>query len=271
MDAMMEMRPAEMLTAPNGHFTTKGMGDTIFHGPLENLPYPTANDLESRIERMYTDGYVWFPGVLDAGEVAELRARMDAMGGPDEEYEVKDWCFNKHIVSDFTQNPDHLDYIDRPGVIDVAQAIHDSGNYRAGGSGCHVTGGSSWITGQGRTMGVHVDYQPVSLPEAVHNDPNVRIPIFTSTAHFYLNDMVAELGPTTLVPGSHRAGRPPVNECSWHGVMPQAAMVRAGDVVLFRGDLWHGAWKNTRPGSPLHAASALRQRAYCQRLSGHAL
>ena len=24
-------------------------------------------------------------------------------------------------------------------------------------------------------------------------------------------------------------------------------MVRAGDVCLFRGDIWHGAWKNTHP------------------------
>lgn len=239
MNATMEMQAPEMLTAPNGHFTTKSVGDTIFHGPLENLPYPAANDLESRIERMSTDGYVWFPGVLNAEEVAELRARMDAMGGPDEEYVVKGWCFNKHIVSDFTQNPDHLDYIDRPGVIEVAEAILDPG--------CHVTGGTSWITGQGRTMGVHVDYQPIRLPEAVHDNPNVKVPIFTCTAHFYLNDMVAELGPTTLVPGSHRAGRPPVNECAWHGVTPKAAMVKAGDVVLFRGDLWHGAWKNSGP------------------------
>jgi len=243
---------------PNGHFTTKGIGDTTFSGPLENLPYPTANDLDSRIERMYTEGYVWFPGVLDAGEVAELRARMDAMGGPDEEYVVKDWCFNKHIVSDFSQDPNHLDTIDRPGVIEVAEAIHDSG--------CHVTGGTSWITGEGRNMGVHVDYQPVSLPEAVFDDPNVKVPIFTSTAHFYLNDMVAELGATTVVPGSHRAGRPPVNECSWHGVTPKAVMVNAGDVVLFRGDLWHGAWQNSGPDRrymlQVHYANGMISKGY---------
>ena len=101
------------------------------------------------------------------------------------------------------------------------------------------------ITGAGRRMELHLDYLPVSLPESAHEDPAVQVPIFTSTAHFYLNDMVAELGPTIVIPGSHRAGRPPQDETTWHGIAPQAVMVKAGDVCLFRGDLWHGAWRNT--------------------------
>ena len=30
--------------------------------------------------------------------------------------------------------------------------------------------------------------------------------------------MTADLGPTTLIPGSHRAGRPPQDESTWHGI-----------------------------------------------------
>lgn len=229
----------------NGHHARKGGGDTLYRGDLKNLPYPTGPvDIGAAIEAMYTNGYVLFPGVLDRDEVALLRARMDAMGDKkDEEYNVPGWCYNKHIATRFHRNPDHLDYIDRPGIIDVVEAVHQG----ADGGDPHVTAGTSWITGAGRAMGIHLDYLPVSLPEAVHNDPGVRIPIFTTTAHFYLNDMVAELGPTILIPGSHRAGRPPQDECTWHGIEPQAVMVRAGDVCLFRGDLWHGAWKNTHP------------------------
>lgn len=227
----------------NGHHRTKYFGSTRYHGELTNLPYPDGPvEVADAIQAMYADGYVIFPGVLSADEVAELRRRMDAMGSQnDDDYVVPGWCYNKHIPSHFHRNPDLLDYIDRPGVIEVAEAIHDG----AHGGDCHVTGGSSWITGEGRSMEIHLDYQPMSLPESVHEDPSVRIPIFTSTAHFYLNDMVAELGPTILVPGSHRAGRPPQDETSWRGVPPQAAMVKAGDVVLFRGDVWHGASKNT--------------------------
>ena len=94
-------------------------------------------------------------------------------------------------------------------------------------------------------MGIHIDYLPVSLPASVHADPEVRVPIFTSTAHFYLNDMRYELGPTTIIPGSHKAGRPPFDETEWNGVAPQAVIVQAGDVCLFRGDIWHGSGLNS--------------------------
>ncbi len=229
-------RPA--LRAANGHHLEKSGGKTVYEGPLESLPYPGAVDVAQAGAQMYRDGYVIFPGVLDRAEVAALRALMDEKGGPDDDkWVVKGWCYNRHQVTDFWQDPRLLTYIDRPSVIDVVRAIQDPG--------AHVTGGSFWTTGQGRTMGIHVDYLPVSLPEVVHEDPNVRVPIFTSTAHFYLNDLTPELGPTTMIPGSHKAGRPPCDESTWRGITPKAALVKAGDVVLFRGDLWHGAWMNS--------------------------
>jgi len=226
------------LTAPNGHFLEKSGGKTLYDGPLESLPAPRMLTTEEAAERMETDGYVLFPAVLNQAEVLALRALMDEKGGPDDaKWVVENWCYNRHQVTDFWQDPRLLTFIDRPQVIDVVRAIHDPG--------AHVTGGSFWTTGKGRAMGVHLDYLPVRLPEAVHEDPTVCVPIFTSTAHFYLNDMTAKLGPTTLIPGSHRAGRPPQDEVRWHGIAPQAVMVRAGDVCLFRGDIWHGAWMNS--------------------------
>ena len=35
------------------------------------------NDLESQVEALERDGYVYFPGVLDADEIAELRVTID--------------------------------------------------------------------------------------------------------------------------------------------------------------------------------------------------
>lgn len=226
------------LTAPNGHHLEKVGGRTTYEGPLESLPYPASVDVERAVAQMYSDGYVIFPSVLSRDEVAALRAIMDEKGGPDDEkWVVQGWCYNRHQVTDFRHDPRLLTYIDRPGVIDVVHGILDPG--------AHVTGGSFWTTGHGRQMGIHIDYLPVRLPESVHEDPAVTVPIFTATAHFYLNDLRADLGPTTLIPGSHKAGRPPFDECTWRGVTPKAALVQAGDVVLFRGDLWHGAGMNS--------------------------
>ena len=229
-------RPA--LTAPNGHHLEKSGGKTSYEGTLEGLPMPKPSSVMEQVARMYSDGYVIFPGVLTPDEVKTLRALMDEKGGTDDDrWLVKNWCYNRHQVTDFWQDPRLLTYVDRSPVIDVVRGIHDPG--------AHVTGGSFWTTGHGRSMGVHVDYLPMSLPESVHEDPAVRVPIFSSTAHFYLNDMRADLGPTTVIPGSHKAGRPPSGESTWHGIAPQAVLVRAGDVCLFRGDLWHGAGMNS--------------------------
>jgi hypothetical protein len=232
------------LDVGNGHFRYRNRGKTVYEGELESLHMPTGPvSTEDAIQAMYEDGYVIFPGVLNRQEVADLRAYYDAQGGPDEKYVVENWCFNKQLGLDFPNDPKLLDYIDRSGIIDVVDAIHDVPDRKDRGG--IVTGGSMWITGKGRRMGVHVDFQPMTLPESIYYDPEVRIPIFSSTAHFYLNDMRADLGPTTVIPGSHKAGRYPEDQNTWHDRAPKAVMVNAGDVMLFRSDIWHGAWMNT--------------------------
>jgi len=73
----------------------------------------------------------------------------------------------------------------------------------------------------------------------------VRVPIYLITAHYYLEDMVEELGPTLFVPGSHLSGRPPrPEETGWRGVGPRSANVKAGSCVMFRSDVWHSGSPN---------------------------
>lgn len=233
--------PATLTQPPaidNGHYR-KDQKFIVYEGPLENLPYPDYFGLEAAIEGMYTDGYAIIPGVLNSQEVTELRHLMDTSGDADEKYDQTKigWCFNKHLTVEYHKNPHFLRYIDRPGVVDIAQAVL--------GANCRVQSGSMWITGPGRKMPIHVDFLPVALPEEYASDPRVRVPIAECVAQFYLNDLVAEIGPTMLVPGSHRSGRAPNNETEWNGRKPKAAMVKAGDVCLFRFDCWHGAYSNT--------------------------
>jgi hypothetical protein len=231
------MSATATLRQPNNHFTEKGYGNNTYKGPLENLPRPETFDLESSIEMMHTDGYCIIPNVLNRDEVKELRHLMDTSGGPDEQYNVKNWCFNKHLTTNYHQDPRLLKYAALPGVTEVMDSIHN---------GARINGGSFWITGAGREMGIHVDWLPMDhMPEEYLLDPRVRVPIFKSTAHIYLNDLVPELGPTLLIPGSHKSGRAPKDEPTWRGTNPKAVMLKAGDVAIFRTEVWHGAWRNT--------------------------
>lgn len=222
----------------NGHSIDKGYGDNTYRGPLESLPPPQPiTSPEAAAELMYTDGCVQFPDILSKQEVADLRQWMADIGEPDEKYEVKNWCFNKHIGMDLQHDPHWLTLIDRSPAYEVLSLIL--------GPRFVVAGGSLWVTGKGREMGMHADYQMITLPEEFLRDERVRVPIFSSTLHYYLDDQVEEIGPTLVLPGSHLAGRPPNNESTFHGNAPKMVSIKAGGAVLFRHDLWYGAVKNS--------------------------
>ena len=120
----------------------------------------------------------------------------------------------------------------QPRSLRIAEGVH--------GSDCHVIGMTAWVTGPGRPdQTLHTDWKPVSLPDDITADPRVRIPIFITTAHFYLNDMYEALGPTKFVPGTHvKQNRPEPSE-------ELSILCGAGDVVIFRSEVWHRGTANT--------------------------
>ena len=216
---------------------------------LELKTYATVPDLAEAVRR---DGFAYMPGVLSADELVQMRDLIDeiepnprandrrhlrprAADGSDSEgmfYEV-------HTKLLFNRHPWFLQFLDRAPVAEVADAVM--------GDDCHSIGMTGWITGPGRVdQSFHSDYQPIELPSEVMTDPRVEIPVFTATAHYYLSDLDEALGPTQFIPGSHRAGRPPrAGETSWQGVEGQNILCSAGDVVLFRSDVWHRGTANS--------------------------
>jgi hypothetical protein len=194
-------------------------------------------DLESQVRAMETDGYAYLPAVINAAEVVELRACMDELTAIAESFDrhrtPEDGGFlNKSINNVFNRDPLFLQYLDQPGVIELAEAVHSSD--------CHVIGMTAWLTGPGRPdQRLHTDWLPLTLPEDLLADPRVKVPIFITTAHFYLDDNTEELGPTKFVPGSHRSGRSPDGAMHWSGVEEQSILCSAGDVVIFRSEVWH--------------------------------
>ncbi|MCZ6677527.1 MAG: phytanoyl-CoA dioxygenase family protein [Candidatus Poribacteria bacterium] len=204
----------------------------------EALSLVAYSDLESQVEALERDGYVYFPNVLNAEEVAELRATMDRLEPIEESLDRHSTpenggsFLNKVINNSFNRDTLFLQYLDRPGLIDVVEAVH--------GEDCHCIGMQSWLTGPGRPdQRLHTDWLPISLPEDVATDPRVKIPIFITTAHYYLDDLYEALGPTKFVPGSHRSGRSPAEDTQWNGAKEQSILCNAGDVVLFRSEVWH--------------------------------
>jgi ectoine hydroxylase-related dioxygenase (phytanoyl-CoA dioxygenase family) len=208
------------------------------------LPLKARSDLEGYVQALKEDGYAYFPGVLDEAEIERLRRAMDELTALEESYDrhtdpAEHGFLNKSINNAFNRDPVFAQYLDRPEIIDLVEAVL--------GEDCHCIGMTAWMTGPGRPdQTLHVDWQPLTLPEEVMEHPGVAIPIFITTAHFYLDDLSKELGPTHFVPGSHRAGRrPKEGETSFKGVEEQSIMCKAGDCVLFRCEVWHRGTANT--------------------------
>jgi ectoine hydroxylase-related dioxygenase (phytanoyl-CoA dioxygenase family) len=207
------------------------------------IPLIAQPDLASQVEAIERDGYVYLPAMLDADEVAEVREAMDRLTPMPESYDwhqtsEADGRLDKAINNTFNRDPLFLSFLDREGVIEIEEAVH--------GENCHVLGMTAWVTGPGRKQqALHADWLPVPLPEDVLADPRVRVPVFITTCHFYLDDLDEPLGPTQFIPGSHKSGRIPGDETEWHGIEPQSVLCNAGDVVIFRSEVWHRGTANT--------------------------
>ena len=163
--------------------------------------------LEDQVDAIENDGYAYFPQVLNADHVARLRRAMDGLEADKSQFDsnhlpTANGFLNKSINNVFNRDPLFLPFLDRPEIIDLVEAVH--------GEDCHCIGMTAWVTGPGRpNQTLHADWQPLTLPPDIMEDPRVKIPVFITTAHFYLDDIDPAIGPTNFVPGSHRAGRPP--------------------------------------------------------------
>ena len=201
---------------------------------LALVPYAT---LTEQVETMERNGYVYIPGFLNADEITELRSLAHTLEPIAENFDIDmsvadDGHLQKCINAAFNRDLRFLKYLDKPGMIDLAEAVH--------GNDCHIVSMHTWLVGPGRPdQDLHADWQPFTLPADVLADPRVRLPIFITTAHVYLDDMTEELGPTKLIPGSHRAGRKPDGASEWNGVQEQSFLGKAGDCIFFRSEIWH--------------------------------
>jgi ectoine hydroxylase-related dioxygenase (phytanoyl-CoA dioxygenase family) len=190
---------------------------------------------DAALAALHRDGFLLLPGVLTPEEIAWARTAMAALTPRHWDYEG---LVDDHYKCVFNRDPGWLRYLDKPPVIDLMEA--------ALGEDCHIVGQTAWRSRPGFIGGeLHADHLVMELPRSLLADPAFVLPMQICTAHFYLDDIDADLCPTLVTPGSHRAGRKPhAGETAWEGRLPQAVLCRAGDVLLFRSELWHAGSRN---------------------------
>lgn len=199
----------------------------------ERLPSYAPTDVDRMADAMHSDGFALIRGVIDSDDIAAARLRIDRL-------QQLPWDFTgltDHYKNVFNRDPFWLTFIDRPGVLDLAEEVL--------GFDCHIIGQTAWRSHPGhRGVGLHLDYLPIEWP-ASGIPAEVRMPVFLATAHFYLSPQTEDLCPTCVIPGSHRAGRKPRrDESHWNGRTLQPVLCEAGDVLFFRSDIWHSGSDN---------------------------
>jgi len=214
------------------------------HTPSAGLARHPVYATDALLEALRTLGAAVIPGALDEALCERARTAIDGLQ-PEHWDEVhadsQGLGGGRHLdryLCVFNRDPYWLQFLDRPGVIDLAEA--------ALGADCHVIGLTAWRSHPGfRGEPLHVDYLPLtwtagSLPDAM------RIPMYILTVHFYLCDVTADLAPTRIVPGSHRAGRAPAaGESGWNATPALPVTAHTGDALVFRSDVWHAGSDNT--------------------------
>ena len=217
------------------------------------LPSCAQSDSEGIVKHIEEDGCVVIPNVLTKDQVNEMKRQIDLLthfehdGGKDKSKGPS----IDHYKCVFNRSPYWLPFFDMPGIIEAVEKLM--------GSDSHIIGMSAWRSPPGvGNNGMHVDQLMNTYDEELLLSGRIKLPVFYSTLHFYLNDMDVDLCPTWVVPGSHLSGRGPsagksnktelgfVNgeEREWNGIKERPVLVNAGDTMLFRSEVWHSGSVN---------------------------
>lgn len=201
------------------------------------------------ISQFNRDGFLVFHDLLSPVEIATVRAGLER-------------AFSKHSSDAdlyhmqeiwrpklFEQGPEFDFMIDHPAIAGFIEAVL--------GDNYHLIALTGLRTLPGKTISFwHLDDAcRFPIPAGLKLDPAIPMPTFTINMNYYLCDVDEEMGPTHLIPGSHRAGRPPTkadNDANgnptYEGRTYTSCTGKAGTLVLWNDQVWHRGGPNVSNG-----------------------
>lgn len=211
------------------------------------------DDFRKMADFFYVNGFVILNNALDPDMISRLRDDLSRANSLHKKSK-KDEKNCRHRVNKcfFENSPATVDLIENSKLTDFAQfVIGDVPGAREGSNSltAHVIHNNAFTIppgGRGQAPSWHVDdpLQQVIIPTNYTLPPCIRLPVLNATYMIWLSDCDEPCkGPTYVVPGSHRYGRP-VNpiEADKKGI-PMCG--KAGTAVLINANVWHRGCANT--------------------------
>jgi len=199
-----------------------------------------TDDERNTFER---DGALPLPGLLDAAEVATLRAAADRL---DAAYRAEPGVTPHHLLNlhDLIgRDPAFLELIDQPVALAKAWSVL-GWNLQLFHTQLVVTPPAPEGAGSG-PYGWHRDNNRMNKELGVDDQPRVSVKVA-----YFLTDLPQEgMGNFCIVPGSHRRLR---SELPDPAATPEGAIEVtgvAGDALLFDRRIWHSASTNVSPST----------------------
>lgn len=224
----------------------------------ETFDLEKATNFVKIADFFYTNGYVILENALSPEIVEKLRNELNDchskhQSTKKEKDKKKDAKGNRHDVYKcfFENSKTTVDIIEDSKLTNLAQhIISDVPGNREGSNSltAHVIHNNAFIVppgGRGQAPSWHVDdpLQQIIIPHNYTLPSYIRLPVLVCTYMIWLSDCsTPENGPTYVVPGSHRFGRP-VNpsEADRKGI-PMCG--KAGTAVLINSNVWHRGCEN---------------------------
>lgn len=210
-----------------------------------------VDKFEKMANYFYTNGYVIIENALSPDIVSALKKDLyDAQNTIDIKRNKNS---KKHDVIKrfFEHSRTTVDVIENSKLSDFAQyVISDVPGNREGSNSltAHVIHNNAFSVppnGSGQASSWHVDdpLQQIILPVGYTLPANIRLPVLVCTYMIWLSDCLSpDNGPTYVVPGSHRYGKPiNVVEANRKGI-PMCG--KAGTAVLINANVWHRGCEN---------------------------
>ena len=227
---------------------------------VESPPFNTDKPDEDQLcdweAQLIDKGYLIITNALPAEAVEHFRERLAAM-------EPSLGYASNSLVRLFEKGMDFVDLLLNEPIYALMERMFGERMHIIALQGHRIYAGNE-------ISGFHSDEIYLERPAEVSDDVDYPPIINTINCHYYVVDVPQELGPTEVVPGSHRAcrrrkpedGDPP----KWRGQGPVSLTCNAGDCIVYSNQMWHRGAPNQTDRTRLSVVPSYSRRFVAQRV-----